>query len=91
MRFTKLYKFWNGPWVIKKFKSPLVVEIEHVKKRTKHGRLSKQIVHVDRLTPCKLADDVEVESDVEPDTQPAADTQVETQACLLYTSDAADE
>ena len=48
-------------------------------KRTKHGRLTKQIVHVDRLTPCKLADDVEVESDVEPDTQPATDTQVETQ------------
>ena len=78
MRFKKLYKFWDGPWVIKKFKSPLVVEIEHVQKRTKHGRLTKQIVHVDRLTPCKLADDAEVESDVEPDTQPAADTQADT-------------
>ena len=82
MRFKKLYKFWNGPWVITKFKSPLVVETEHVSKKTKHGRLSKQTVHVDRLTPCKLADDVEVESDVEPDadTRPAADTQVDTQA-----------
>ena len=49
-------------------------------KKTKHGRLSKQIVHVDRLMPCKLADDVEVESDVEPDTQPTADTQGDTQA-----------
>ena len=80
MRFKKLYKFWNGPWIITKFKSPLVVEIEHVSKKTKHGRLSKQTVHVDRLTPCKLADDVEVESDVEPDTQPTTDTQADTQA-----------
>ena len=79
MRFKKLFKFWDGPWVIKKFKSPLVVEIEHVEKRTKHGRLTKQIVHVDRLTPCNLATEVEDEEDVEPDTQPAADTQVETQ------------
>ena len=30
-------------------------------------------MHVDRLTPCKLADDVE------PDIQPAVDTQVDTQ------------
>ena len=81
MKFKKLYKFWNGPWRITKFKSPLVVEIEHASKKTKHGRPSKQTVHVDRLTPCKLETDEETDSDVEPvtDSQPIADTQADAQ------------
>ena len=85
MKFKKLFKHWNGPWKIIKFKSPLVVEIEHVSKRTKHGRLSKQIVHVDRLTPCKVETVEEEDSAVEPDTDSQSiadtqDTQLDTQA-----------
>ena len=68
MKFKKLYKLWNGPWKIVKFKSPLVVEIEHCSKKTKHGKFSRQIVHVDRLTPCKLETEVEMEDEVEPST-----------------------
>ena len=68
---------WNGPWKIIKFKSPLVVEIEHCSKKTKHGKFSRQTVHVDRLTPCKLETEVETEDDVEPSTstQGVVDTQ----------------
>ena len=66
MKFKKLYKPWNGPWKIIKFKSPLVVEIEHVSKKTKHGRPSRQVVNVDRLTPCKVETVEEEDSDVEP-------------------------
>jgi len=82
-KFRKLYKMWTGPWTIIKFKTPLVVEIEHVAKKTRHAKLSRQTVHVDRLTPCRI--EVEAETgatDVEPEeeTQPVEDTQPDSQA-----------
>ena len=45
-KFKKLRKVCTGPWKIKEFRSPLVVKIRHVNKRT------RQTVHVDRLIPC---------------------------------------
>ena len=43
----KLTQLWTGPWKIKQFKSPIVVEIQNIHTH-KH-----QTVHVDRITSCK--------------------------------------
>lgn len=45
-KFKKLQRLWTGPWIIIRFKTPLVVEIQHFQKK------NKQTVHVDRLAPC---------------------------------------
>jgi len=42
----KLTRLWTGPWKIVLFKSPVVVELNHVS----NGAI--QVVHVDRLLPC---------------------------------------
>jgi len=79
-KFKKLRKVWTGPWKIEEFRSPLVVKIRHVTKRT------RQTVHVDRLIPCltpqaldepenslvDLFGDGEHPSNVEPYLQPDA-------------------
>ena len=45
-RKCKLTNLWTGPWIIRKFFSPLVIEIQH----SVNHRF--QTVHVDRVTPC---------------------------------------
>jgi len=52
----KLVNLWSGPWTISRFCSPIVVQVQHT---ITHRR---QIVYVDRLTPC------EVQSQPEPQT-----------------------
>jgi len=42
----KLTQLWTGPWKIKQFKSPVVVEIQNI-----HTH-KYQTVHVDRITTC---------------------------------------
>jgi len=79
-KFKKLRKVWTGPWKIEEFRSPLVVKIRYVTKRT------RQTVHVDRLIRCltpqavdepenslvDLFGDGEHPSNVEPSLQPDA-------------------
>jgi len=64
-QFKKLTRLWTGPWNIVLFKSPVVVELQHVS----NGAI--KVVHVDRLLPCvslpAIADD-EPDTDDQPDT-----------------------
>ena len=46
----KPQKLWTGPWQIIEIKSNVVVRIKHIKTR------KTQIVHVDRLIPCRSPD-----------------------------------
>jgi len=45
-RKRKLTNLWTGPWIIRKFFSPLVIQIQH----SVNHRF--QTVHIDRLVPC---------------------------------------
>ena len=46
--YCKLDRVWTGPYLILSFKTSVVCRIEHV---CTHKR---QVVHIDRLTPCRL-------------------------------------
>ena len=91
-KFKKLNRYWTGPWTIIAIKSDVNVEIEHMKiKDPRHGKLKRQIVHIDRLTPCKISSDItSPEEVVEPDTQVTdsmeGDSQTEIQDILTDTT-----
>ena len=52
----KLTSLWSGPWTIRRFHSPIVVEICHTETRR------KQVVHVDRLVACDIQAECESRS-----------------------------
>lgn len=67
-RFRKLSQLWTGPWRIEYFKSPVVCQIVSTT-----GRVVRQIVNVDRLTPC-MSPDIELhDSDRLTDTETSDD------------------
>jgi len=70
-KFRKLQRLWTGPWRIESFKSPLVVVLKHIVKR------SRQTVHVNRLLPCNTPPPAvpEVDSKLPPDSQTPTDGQ----------------
>ena len=49
-RFRKLQQSWTGPWEMQEFRTDVVVVIKHTLRQT------KQTVHIDRLSPCKVTD-----------------------------------
>jgi len=80
-KFRKLQKLWTGPWVIKSFKTPLVVVIKHPEKRT------RQTVYVDRLLPCTASVSVSAQTDLDV----LSDTSTQTEELSLADSQPWDE
>jgi len=69
-RKRKLTSLWTGPWVIKKFFSPIVIQIQHL---VNHRF---QTVHIDRVVPCAIPETGEtsaVEQTLTPAELPADD------------------
>jgi len=60
----KLTQLWTGPWVIKRFFSPIVVQTSHLLTR------KRQTVHVDRLVPCLTPTEIP-DAAVEPEFEQA--------------------
>ena len=52
-KYKKLCPLWDGPWIIVKFRSSIVVVIQH----ELSGK--RQTVHIDRLTPCRLPEAIQ--------------------------------
>ena len=48
-KFRKLQQVWTGPCKIVSFQTDVVVHLQHMQKH------SKQTVHINRLSPCKVA------------------------------------
>jgi len=63
-RKRKLTNLWTSPWIIRKFFSPLVIEIQH----SVNHRF--QTVHVARVTPCTTPETAETSASEPTVTQP---------------------
>jgi len=68
-------------WALENCQVQIAIGCRNRTKKTKHNKFSRQIVHVDRLTPYKLETEVEPEGVVEPSTstQGVVDTQSDSQ------------